>query len=251
MKTCKYICLLLLYFLYVGIFFALCFLLNLPVAVIKTLFVLWCLFLLLIYFWGDRIILAMIKAHKLSRMPVEDHESYRSEVENIACLMGLIRVEIYRAKGLPLDIYVLKGIGNSSCIILGGDTFGDLSQKEINALIYFSILKIKKLNLRFIQGCNFLFFIINLPIIFIKKFKLFKFIGLIMNFFLLPLRAFKGFVFKEDERLLEEVINKLQMRDKSNAIKTTRFKLRYSASRYSGDISRLLLADLAMVERKL
>ena len=190
----------------------------------------------------------MIRARRLSRMQAEIHESCRREVENMAYLMGLIRVEIYRAKNLPMDIYVLKGVRNSSCVVLGGDVFEHLSQKEINALIYFSILKIKRLNLKFIQGCNFFFFIISLPTMVAKNFKLLKFIGVIMDFFLLPLKTFKKFVFKEDRRYLEELIEKLEVEGRESVIQATLFKLKHISSRHTEDVYKLLLADLAMVE---
>ena len=253
MKICKYICLFSLYFLYVIVFFALCFLLNVPLVVLKVFFLLLCIFLLFVYFWGDWIILVMIKARKLSQTQIEGHELYKNEVENVACLMGLVGVEVYRAKNLPLDIYVLKGSGNGSRVILGGgrNDFGHLSQKEINALIYFSILKIKKLNLRFIQVCNFFFFIINLPTIFVKKFTLLKFIGLIMDFFLLPLKTFKEVAFKEDIQHLEKFVKKLEIDDRGSLIQATLFKLKYLSFKYSGGAERLLLTDLAMVKREL
>ena len=251
MKICKYISLLFLYFLYTIVFFALCFLLNVPLIILKALFLLLCIFLLLVYFWGDWIILVVIKARKLSQTQIEGHELYKNEVENVACLMGLVGVEVYRAKNLPLNIYVLKGSGNSSCLILGGtgEDFEQLSQKEINALIYFSILKIKKLNLRFIQVCNFFFFIINLPIMFVKNFKILKFMGLSMDFFLLPLKTFKQFAFREDMQHLEGFIKKLEMGDRGNYVQATLFKLKHLSSNRSEGMERLLLVDLAMVKR--
>ena len=209
-----------------------------------------CAFLLLFYFYGDKIILVIIKAQKLPRTQVEDYELYKGKVENMACLMGLVRVEIYRAKALPPDIYVLKGAGNSSCIVMGGNAFEHLSEKEISALISFSILKIKKLNLRFIQGCNILFLLVHLPTIFMKKIKLLKFVGLIMNFFLLPLQAFKRFTFKGNSRYLKSFIKVLGTGDMESVIQTTLVKLEHISSRYPGDAPKVLLADLAMVERR-
>ena len=210
-----------------------------------------CAFLMLVYFWGDKIILAMIKAQKLPRTQIEDYGSYKREVENIACLMGLARVEVYWAKALPADVYVLKGMGNGSCIIIGGDAFDRLSEKEINALIHFSILKIKKLNLRFIQGCNFFVFIVNLPIILMKKIKLLKLFGLFIDFFLLPLQAFKRFAFKENDKNLEELMEKLEINDVKNVIQTTLLKFQHLSFKHSGALPGILLADLTTIERKL
>ena len=234
-----------------SIFFALCFLLNFPLIFLEILFFLLCIFLLIVYFWGDRIVLVLIKARKLSQTQIEGHESYKNEVDNAACLMGLVGVEVYRAKNLPSDIYVLKGPGNVSCIILGGgNELERLSEKEIHALIYFSILKIKRLNLRFIQICNFLFFMINLPVMLAKNFKLLKSVGLIMDFFLLPLRTFKQFAFKEDRQCLQDFIKRLEMDERVNVVQTALFKLEHLSCKYSGERNEILLAGLAMVQKK-
>ena len=209
-----------------------------------------CAFLLIIYFWGDRIILAIVKAQKLPRTQIDDHESYKSEIENIACLMGLTQIKIYRAKTLPSNIYLLKGIHNSSCIIIGGDPFEHLSEQEIQVLIYFSILKIKRLNLRFIQGCNFFFFIVNLPAMLLKNFKPLNIINLMIVFFLLPLQAFKQFTFKENNQHSKVFIKRLEMDTTENFVQAVLFKLKHLSSEYSRDIHQLLLADLTIVEKR-
>ena len=251
MKIFKNFCLLFLFLLYGIVFFALCFSLNLPLIVLEILLVLLCFLLLAIYFLGDRIILAIVKAQELPRVQIEVHEPYRRRVENVACLMDLGAIDIYRAETLPSDIFVLKGMGNTSCIIIGGDAFAHLSEKEINALVYFSILKIKKLNLRFVQMCNFFFFMVSFPTIMMKKFKPLKFVGLIIDFFLLPLWAFKKFAFKENNNYLEELMKKLEMDDLANTIQAAFFKLRCLSFDHSGDVSEILLSDLASVERKI
>ena len=251
MKICKNICLFSLYALYAAVFFAICFLLNAPLFVFKGLVLLLCVLALLVWIWGDKIILAVVKAQKLFRTQIDVHESYRGRIENMACLMGLGQIDIYRSKALPPDIYVLRGAGGVSCFIVGGDVFAHLSEQERDALIYFSILKIKKLNLNLIQGCNFFFFLASLPTMFLKKFKFLKFVGLVMDFFLLPLEALKRFVFKENNNYLKGFMEELEMGDMENTIETAFFKLRHLPTKYSNEASSILLADLSAVEKDL
>ena len=245
MKLLQYICFTLFCSLYIIIFLAVGYLANFPPVVLQVFLVALCSLFVFAYFWGGQTVLAIVRAQKLSP------EFFRHKVDNISCLLRLPRVRIYEAKGLPPSVYVLKGAGDSSHILFGGDVFDRLSPKELDALLCFSILKVKKFNLRFIQGCNFFFFVVSLPVLLTRRVAALRCFCLAMEFFLLPLKRFKDFVFRDDKQYFKNGIEKLQMDGAGDILETILFKLKNFPLDYSWDAHRILLAGLSAVEEDL
>ena len=231
--------------LYVVIFLAAGYLLNLPLILLKIFLLTLCIFFVFAYWAGGQIVLAAVKAQRLSP------GLFQHKVDNISCLLGMSPVQVYRSKGLPLGVYVLKGVGDSSHILFGGDVFEHFSPEEINALLYLSILRAKRLNLRFVQGCNFFFFVISLPVILMRGARGLRYLCLAMEFFLLPLKCVRDLAFRDEGQLLENSIKKLGIEEMENIARTVLFKLKSFFGEYSWDAHYILLSGLSLVEKEL
>ena len=169
----------------------------------------------------------------------------QNRADNLCCFLGLPRVEIYRAEGIPAGLYALRSFRRKAFLIIGGDIFSRLSQKEIDALIYLSILRIKHLNLMFITICNFFFVLIGLPALLLQRFACAKYVVATVIFFLLPLRNLKAATFKEESRKLEKLANKIGVKDIGYEIQSAHFKLNHLAPQKSLKAKDLLLAHLS------
>lgn len=139
------------------------------------------IFSVLFFFFGDRLILAVINA----RGALVSRDIWR-RANNMAARQGLGAVNLYSAPFLSPNLYFLQsGLGRSS-LVFGGGIEERLSSGELDIVIYSSlkIVKIGEARAKLIVG--FGQYLLALPFLLLRKVKYLRWLGVCYEFIMMP-----------------------------------------------------------------
>ena len=94
---------------------------------------------LIISFWGEKIILIFLRARY-----VGEHEDLINQVRNFCLHLNLAEVKVYWSGLFVNNIYYANSYFGTPVIIIGRNVYKNFQSNETSALIYASLLKLKK-----------------------------------------------------------------------------------------------------------
>ncbi|HIF15557.1 MAG TPA: hypothetical protein EYQ86_09690, partial [Bacteroidetes bacterium] len=152
-----------------------------------------------ICFFGDKILLSLMKAK-----PLPKQDSLYDMVNHYSFLFQQEQKKIYLADDCD-SCFLFKSMTGPSTLVIDKSLIEMLSSTELEALIFLACVKSKgqKLFLSFVfQMLKGLFYS---PLFFLPKTsKVYSALNILFSFFLFPLRLIEVFTFKRESILLEE-----------------------------------------------
>lgn len=179
------------------------------------------IYLIVVYFLGDKILLSLICAKVLP-----EENQYVSIVMNLTCRFGMSNVHVYTSKKYADGLYFIETLNHSSSIVIGYNLLKQLPEEELKNLIFGGLVLKGDGIIRYkcILSCLFVFFewprVLN-DVIVIKKFK---WMVNIINFYLYPFHLLKWLL--SGKELAEKLINNTDNSKTTRIIQSTLFKVK-------------------------
>jgi hypothetical protein len=145
-----------------------------------------------------QVILALISAKKL------DDFSRSDIVRNYCYQLGMAPVKTYQTPLLPNNLFYLESFLFGSCLIFGKNIEKDLQPKEMNILIFSSLLKIKEGKVKYLTMNSLLLAICSCPAFLFSNTKnniLFLIRG-VFYFIISPVLLLRMWLFKKKKNII-------------------------------------------------
>ena len=122
------------------------------------------LFLIVFSLWGEKLVLYYAKARYVS-----DDEVLINQVKNFSCHLGLKEVKIFSSATFANNVYFTQAYYGRPTLIIGKNIFLSLSRKELNSLIYASLLRLKSRDSCRRTMVSLIILVLFSPVYFIRK----------------------------------------------------------------------------------
>ena len=180
------------------------------------------LFFIMTLLLGDKFILFLMTARLFKG------SSLNNINQNLTCRLGISKVGLYFSSKYKNNIYCVETFNHNASIIIGEELLTKLNHKELECIIYYYLLLINSGAVRYISMINFLFLILEFPLI-LKKYSnipLILVIAKIISFYLYPLRLIKNLLLGKlfEQSIYTDDIN--LDNEKKMQIKSVIFKIR-------------------------
>ena len=201
--------------------------------------------LLVTIFWGEKIILIFLRARY-----VGENEDLINQVRNFCLHLKVDEVKIYWSGLFVNNVYFTSSFFGTPAIIIGKNVYKSFQRNELNALIYASLLKIKKKEAAEMTMSSVSLFFWMLPIhLLYLKFKSPQ-VRKIMTTLYFPLTYLRRAVYFKEKDVLhfdQEVVNfKGLSKDYSSAI----FKLSMLPKVLDHELSSFLVEEMVLVDNQ-
>lgn len=152
---------------------------------------------ILLSFFGEKIVLIFAKARYVS-----DDEILINQVKNFCCHCEIPEVKVYWSSVFTNNLYYTNTYFGMPALIIGRNAYKVLTRKELNSLIYASLLKLKTNEASNRTIASLIFLILYSPVYLLRSLINHKTTVNVLNIFIYPAFYFKSKLYEMHESVL-------------------------------------------------
>ena len=200
---------------------------------------------LFISFWGEKIILVFAKARY-----VTDDAILINQVQNFCCHSEIPEVKIYWSNVFVNNFYYTNSYFGKPSLIIGKNIYNTFQRKELNSLIYASLLKLKSNEAKHRTVAGLIFLILYSPIYFLRSLTGNESAVNALNIFLYPAYFLKSKLYERKEMVysFDQEVGKIDglRKDYISAL----FKVNHLPACNESSIGALLMNELNHIKNQ-
>jgi len=162
---------------------------GLPFGLLLALFIFF-----IISFWGEKIILIFAKARYIT-----DDAILINQVQNLCCHNELPEIKLYWSNVFVNNFYYTNSYFGKPSLIIGSNVYKTFTRKELNSLIYASLLKLKSNEAKHRTVAGLIFLILYSPVYILRSLSGNKSTKSVLNIFLYPAYFLKSKLYENED----------------------------------------------------